>query len=704
MARLSIERLFSEPPLGGALPAGIRIAPDGSYFAFLRAADDNRERQDLWRYDLTTRAATRWVDASRLVGSGETLSDAEKAERERKRQFSTGITRFEFSADGKRVLLPVDGAGFLLDTGTGELRQFTPTATRQTDLRFSPKGRYVSYVRGGDLYFFDLEGDTEVRVTHDGGGPIGNGIADFIAQEEMHRFDGHWWSPDESRLAYTRVDESVIDVSERYEIDADRFNVIEQRYPYAGERNADVQLMVYRVDDGTVREIPYREADDDYLARVGWWGAELAVQAQSRDQQTLRLEFVNPESLSRRHGLTETSDTWINLTDNFEPVDADRFLWTSERDGHSHLYLYANGEPHQLTGGDTHVSAIVHANAERALVSGWFETPTEQHLYAVPLAGGEPERLTELPGWHEVVPDRDGKRIIDRGTNLGSPGFLVLKDLASGGAEELIGPDIAPEHPYRAFMDAHRAAELGTLTADDGQVLHYRLTRPEPGREPAPLIVHVYGGPGVQRVRNEWAPLTLQLFAQRGFGVLELDNRGSSQRGRRFESPIYRRLGDVEVQDQLTGARFAQSLDWVDAERIGVFGHSYGGFMTLMCLAKAPEVFKAGVSVAPVTDWRLYDTHYTERYLSTPAENPEGYEASSVFPYLDGFHRKLLVIHGMADDNVLFTNSTKLFKALQSRNIAFEMMTYPGAKHALQERDVSIHRFTLILDFFERNL
>lgn len=704
MARLSVERLFSEPPLGGTLPSGIRIAPDGSYFGFLRAADDNRERQDLWRYDLAKRSATLWVDASRLIGGGETLSDAEKAERERRRQFSTGITRFEFSADGRWVLLPVDGAGHLLDAATGELRRFTPAGTRQTELKLSPRGRYVSYVRGGDLYCFDLEHDTEIRVTHDGGDLVSNGMAEFIAQEEMHRFDGHWWSPDESRLAFTRVDESPIAVSQRYEIDADRFDVIEQRYPYAGERNADVQLMVYRLDDGAAREIPFRQAADDYLARVSWWGKELAIQAQSRDQQTLRLEFVDPDSLSRRSVVTEVSDTWINLTDNFEPVDAERFLWTSERDGHSHLYLYGNGEPTQLTSGDAHVSAILHANSERALISGWFETPTEQHLYAVPLAGGAPERLTELPGWHDVETDRGGTRMIDRGTSLGSPGFLLLKHLESGHAEALISPEIGSDHPYSAFMDAHRPAELGTLVADDGQTLHYRLTRPEPGPAPAPLIVHVYGGPGVQRVRNEWAPLTLQLFAQRGFGVLELDNRGSSHRGRSFESPIYRQLGDVEVRDQLTGARFAQSLDWVDAERIGVFGHSYGGFMTLMCLAKAPEVFKAGVSVAPVTDWHLYDTHYTERYLSTPRENPDGYEASSVFPYLDGFNRKLLVIHGMADDNVLFTNSTKLFKALQSRNVAFEMMTYPGAKHALQERDVSIHRFNLILDFFERSL
>jgi dipeptidyl-peptidase-4 len=208
----------------------------------------------------------------------------------------------------------------------------------------------------------------------------------------------------------------------------------------------------------------------------------------------------------------------------------------------------------------------------------------------------------------------------------------------------------------------------------------------------------------VQRVRNEWSPLLLQLLAAHGYGVLELDNRGSGNRGRRFEAPIHRRLGDVEVQDQLRGAAFLRGLDWVDPDRIGIFGHSYGGYMALMCLLKAPDVFRAAAAVALVTDWSLYDTHYTERYLGTPAENPEGYRASSVFPYLDDLRGRLLLIHGMADDNVLFTHSTRLYRELQARNLAFEMMAYPGSKHSLQERDVSIHRFNLILNFFGRSL
>ncbi|MDA9316158.1 S9 family peptidase, partial [Pseudomonadales bacterium] len=216
--------------------------------------------------------------------------------------------------------------------------------------------------------------------------------------------------------------------------------------------------------------------------------------------------------------------------------------------------------------------------------------------------------------------------------------------------------------------------------------------------------VTVYGGPGVQRVTNEWIPPWHHYMASRGYALLQLDNRGSSNRGKAFEDPIFGRLGEVEVSDQLAGVNYATSLPWIDARRVGVFGHSYGGYMTLMLMMKAPQTFIAGVSVAPVTDWRLYDTHYTERYLGLPSQNPDGYLSSSVFPYVQNLRGKLLVIHGMADDNVLFTNSTKLYQALQDENIAFEIMNYPGAKHGLSGRKVNLHRYGMMDQFFDQHL
>jgi len=702
MAELTVERLFSNPPLAGTLPSEVKFAPDGSYVAYLKPAADDRERLDLWRMDIASGEHRLWVDAGAIVDPDEILSDAEKAERERKRLFATGITTYDFSPDGSQLLIPAGGRGYLYDIEADRLDCFTPAGTRQTDFTFSPKGRYVSYVRDGDLYYYDRPAAREVAVTEDGGGPIANGIADFIAQEEMHRFAGHWWSPDESSIAFTRTDESPIAVSQRYEIDADAINVIEQRYPYAGATNADVSLLVHALEDASTTAVDYRHQADDYLARVDWSGERLAVQCQSRNQQTLYLDFYRPGSPGRTTVIEEHSDTWINLHDNFTTVDADRFLWTSEQEGNAQLYLYSNGEPTRLTDGTGRVERILHADEERVVYAGWSEDATEQHAFSLALSGGAASRLTPQRGWHELSTDREGKRLIDRFTSLDEPGAVNLIDPKEGGSVALLSQ--SDPHPYQDYLSNHSTPELGTLDAEDGQTLHYRLTRPAEVRGEHPLVVYVYGGPGVNRVRNEWAPLLLQLFATRGFGVLELDNRGSAGRGPAFEAPIHLHMGEAEVRDQIRGVQFARSLDWVNPERIGVFGHSYGGFMTLMCLAKAPQVFKAGVSVAPVSAWELYDTHYTERYLGTPQDNPEAYARSAVFPYLDDLKGKLLIMHGMADDNVLFTHTTRLIKALQSRCFPFEMMAYPGSKHALQEQSVSIHRFNMILDFFERSL
>jgi len=718
MTELTVERLFADPPLTGTVPSQLKFSPDGKFVTFLRAALDDRERLDLWRHDIATGETECWLNSKDLVAEAVTLTAAEKAERERKRIFSKGITHYEFrpggdfSPAGDQLLIPADGAGYLLDVASGALNRFTPPDTRQTDFRFSPQGRFISYVRANDLFYYEVATGRESRVTEDGSETIANGIADFIAAEEMHRFDGHWWSPDEQYLAFTRVDEATVAISQRYEIDADSFNVIEQRYPFAGAANAQVRLRVLDRAEACVREIDFQHKAEDYLARVAWSGSEIVVQVQSREQTELSLDFHDPRNGTSRTALSETSATWLNLHDNFKPLDADRFLWTSQRDGHSHIYLYWNGEPQQLTSGVGEVNEIVHANAERVLFTGWLDSPVEQHLYGVATSGGTPVRLTESGGWHEAIVDRDGTRYLDRVSSLTDPGRVLLcsadidapRAEASAKRTEVAAQPLNSDHPYFPYLSTHSTQKLGTLQAADGQTLHYRLTPPSQVGRDHSLVVYVYGGPGVQRVKDEWAPLMLQLFAQRGIGVLELDNRGSSNRGTAFEAPIHRAMGSVEVHDQVVAAQFAQSLDWVDPARIGVFGHSYGGYMTLMCLARAPEVFAAGVSVAPVSQWELYDTHYTERYLATPQDNPEGYARSAVFPYLDQLRGKLLIMHGMADDNVLFTHSTKLFKALQDLNVQFEMMTYPGSKHALQEKAVSIHRFNLILNFFERTL
>ncbi len=724
MSDLTVERLFSDPPLTGKLPSNLQFSPDGERIAYLKTADDDRERTDLWQYSIASGEHRLWLNAAEILDSktaeSAAESAAEKASRERRRSFNHGITSYSFSPDGSQVLLPVDGAGYLLDTASGAVRCFTPSNTRQTDLRFSPKGSYATYVRAGNLYRYHLRDEEEQRLTDDGSDLVSNGMAEFIAQEEMHRFTGYWWSPDEHYLAFTRVDETPVALSYRYEIDAEGIQVVPQRYPYAGATNAEVRLKLLDCRSGETRELKYKARKDDYLARVDWLGDKLVVQRQDREQKILTLLRIDPGDATTQTLLTEHADTWVNLHDNFKPLDQARFLWTSEREGNSRLYLFDKGELRNLSDGARRINRVVQADGNHAWALGWNQSPTEQHLFRISLAERNLLQISSDPGWHEATVSADGRWLLDRVTALDDPGRITLRLLdnaarqttgnaaviASGDPHTIAREMIDENHPYFPYAQEHVTPELGTLSTEDGQTLHYRLTRPS-GAPPAggrPAIVFVYGGPGVQRVKNEWPPLLLQLLARHGFGVLELDNRGSANRDRKFETAIYGQLGEVEVRDQLVGATFLQSLDWVNGERIGVFGHSYGGYMTIMCMAKAAHVFRAGVAVAPVTDWRLYDTHYTERYLSTPERNPGGYESSGVFPHLHGLAGRLLLIHGMADDNVLYTHSTMLYRALQARMQPFEMMAYPGSKHALQERDVSIHRFNLMLDFFEKSL
>jgi len=289
-----------------------------------------------------------------------------------------------------------------------------------------------------------------------------------------------------------------------------------------------------------------------------------------------------------------------------------------------------------------------------------------------------------------------------------------LRSVAGDSLAELVPNKIAPDHPYAPYLSEQLPTEFGTLSAKDGQTLYYQIIKPrnlEPGRR-YPVIVDVYGGPGNQRVRKAWGGYPRgnegffrQILAQSGYIVFTLDNRGTGSRGVRFESALYHHLGSVEVEDQVTGVNFLRTLPYVDPARVGIFGWSYGGYMALMCMMQAPDVFAAGVSGAPVTDWKLYDTHYTERFMSTPQLNPDGYAKSSVMHYAEDLKGSLLIMHGMADDNVLFTHSTTLFKKLQDLNEPFEVMTYPGGKHGLlRHAGMGRHGYMTIKRFFDRTI
>lgn len=730
--KLTLEAITGGAPLSGPSLMKPAISPDGTRVTFLRGKENDRFQLDLWEYHVAEGATRPLVDSAVVLPGDEVLSDEEKARRERQRIAAfRGIVEYQWAPDSQSLLFPLGGELYLYDLREGvanPVRKLTSGTGFATDPKISPQGKFVGFVRERNLWVIELATGRELQLTDDGGDTIGNGVAEFVADEEMGRHTGYWFAPDDSAVAFTRIDESPVPVQKRYEMYADRTEVVEQRYPAAGDPNVRISLHVADlasmragqagVDKPaklSVADVDLGPEADIYLARVQWRApGVLTFQRQSRDQRKLELVEATLAGGKQRVLLTETSATWVPLHDGLRFLGDGRFLWISERSGFEHLQLHAADGKFEraLTSGEWVVDALLGVDeaAGLAYIAGTKESPLEKHVYAVPLAGGEPRRLSRAPGMHEAAFSANASVFVDLWSNPETPPQTELFKADGSKLATLVANDLAdPAHPYAPYRAAHRPVEFGQMSAADGEVLHYSLIKPE-GFDPAkkyPVVVFVYGGPAAQTVTRAWPGRADALFdqylAQQGYVVFSLDNRGTPRRGAKFGGALYGKQGTVEVEDQVAGVEFLRKQPWVDPARIGVHGWSNGGYMTLMLLAKASSHYACGVAGAPVTDWALYDTHYTERYMDHPERNPAGYREASVFTHLDGLRSKLLLVHGMADDNVLFTNSTKLMSELQKRGTPFELMTYPGAKHGLSGAD-ALHRYRTAEAFLARCL
>lgn len=714
--KLSIDRIFSDPALAGPAPRALQIAPDGSRVTFLRGKSDDQNQLDLWEYNLKDRATRLLVDSKTLEPNGEQLSDAEKARRERARIAGLhGIVDYQWAPDSSKLLFPLNGDLYLYDLATKNVRRLTQGAAA-LDPKISPQGHYVSYVRDQNLWVIDLANDKTTPLTHDGKGTVHNGEAEFVAQEEMDRRHGYWWASDDSAIAFERYDESDVPALRRFEVYPDRTEVIEQRYPAAGDRNVRVKLGLIAPTGGKPRWIDLGRNPDIYLARVDWLpdSRRLSYQLMQRNQQKLDLRLVDAATLAQRTLLAETAKTWINLNDDLKFLKSqDAFVWGSERSGWHQLYLYGlDGKLiHPISRGEWNIDGVLALDEKAGLVyvSSNKDAVPDKQLYALRLDGGnadKPVRISAGEGWHEVRFSDNAALYVDTFSDPATPPQVGVH-AADGRLLAWIEQNkLDAKHPYWPYRDAHVLPEFGTVKADDGQTLYYRLYQPLgfDAKKKYPVMLRFYGGPTAQLATRAWPDPFDEYMAQHGFVVFTLDNRGMARRGRAFSDPIYQQLGEVEVADQRAGIAWLKSRAWVDASRIGAFGWSYGGYLSTMMLAKDSGELAGGVAVAPVTDWRLYDTFYTERYLRLPRDNDAGYTRSAVFGWLDGLASPLLLIHGMADDNVLFTNSTKLMAALQQRGTQFNLMTYPGGKHGLSTPEMKQHAYTAIADFFEQQI
>ena len=707
---LTLDRLFANPPLLGTPPRALAIAPDGRHIAWLQPRADDQLRFDLWVEEIGSGKRRMAVDSLALSGAPADLSEAELMRRERARLASVkGIVEYQWSPDGRTLLVPLDGDIWLAPL-SGKPRQITRSIATEIDAKLSPRGKFASFVRDQNMFVVDLATGKERALTTAGGGLISYGVAEFVAQEEMDRLTGQWWAPDDARIAVARVDESDVKVAVRAAIGSSGTKVSEQRYPFAGTPNAKVTLEIHSLAGGAPVPVNLGTDPDIYLARVNWLNpSQLVVQRQSRDQKRLDLLLVDAATGASRLLFSETSDSWVNLHNSLKPLaDGKRFLWASERSGHRHVWLWDGTALSQLTRGDWSVDEIkaVDEASDTILFTGFRESPLEKALYRVALGGGEPERLTAGGGWTEAVTDGRGSAILLSQSTPTAPPAVRLAT-REGGVLTVRRTVSGADFPYAAALKDHVAPRYGTLKAADGETdLHYALLLP-PGLKPGqkvPVFFEVYAGPGVQRVTKQFGALTHQYLLEKGWAVFRLDNRGTPNRGTAFESVIYRKLGFPEVEDQMAGLQWLKAQPFVDPARIAVYGWSYGGYMVQRLMTEHPEAFAAGVSGAPVTDWALYDTHYTERYLGNPATDKAPYVAGDVTLKADRLARPLLIIHGLSDDNVVFDHSARMISALQKAGKPFETMVYPGQTHAIRAPELQMHMWRTIEAFLERTV
>ncbi len=670
-------------------------APDGRRFAWM-------EERTISQYDISTKKQKLLVALGPLEEKAVKPAKSEGAEWQNRH---VSERSFQWSSSGHEMLVSVGGDLFLLHTETGRWEQLTATAEAERDPKLSPDGRFVSFRRDHNLYSLAVASKKVTQLTTDGSATLWNGELDWVYPEELNLSTAHWWSPDSSQIAYLQFDVGRESIFPQVDLLSWRAFTEPERFPQPGTPNADVRLGVVSLEGGPTRWMDIGETRDRLLARVDWTpdSRGLAYRRLNRIQNRLDLGLADTRTGISRVLLTEEDSYWVNVNDDFRFLNRGKqFLWGSERDGYHHLYLYSMEDKHvtQLTKGDWEVTAVAGVNEETREIFfvSTEQSPLERQLYRVRLDGKQKQRLSGGAGTHAISMSPTTTFYLDTASSMATPPRRTVH--ASDGSQIAVYKESAP-------VDVEiLPTEIVQLKAKDGAQLFARMIKPAgfAADKKYPVIVMVYGGPGVQEVRDEWSGANFdQVLAQKGYLIWQLDNRGSAGRGHMWESKIYHETGAIELSDQLDGIRYLGSLGYADMTRVGIHGWSYGGYMTLYALANAPAVFKAGIAGAPVTEWRNYDSIYTERYMGLPAENPEGYKRSSPQTNAGDIKARLMIVHNIEDDNVHFQNSVQMANVLEREGKQFQMLVYPQKTHRV---DTPLRRQMLqaMLDFFDKAL
>ncbi|MGH7544631.1 MAG: S9 family peptidase [Gemmatimonadota bacterium] len=702
---LTVERIFGTQELQSDL-VSLEWRPDGRHYTTIELDADGNT--DLVRVAAITGRREVLVRGRDLVPPGA----REPIE----------IEAYAFSADGSKLLLFTNSVRVWRRHTKGtyyvwtlQTRTLTPISTRagyQMFAKLAPDGRSVAFVREHNLYLTDLATGAERALTTDGDENIINGTTDWVYEEELDLSDAFRWSPDGRRIAFWRFDQTPI----RPFYLLDELPLYPElkpvRYPKAGMENSKVRIGVMEVASGAVTWIDPGTSEDGYIARMDFAGSpnEVWFQWLNRHQNRMELKMADVRTGESRTVTTDADSAWLDVHEPIWLEGGKRFLLLSERDGYAQLTLYDRDGTlvRKVTTGAWDVLDVYGVDEKAGVVyfTGAADGPLGRPLYRIGLDGKGFRRISSAPGTHDVLFNPTFTLYVDVTSRAGAPPVQSLRS-ADGSLVRSLAAN--PDLDETLLGLGLRSPEFLKVPLGNGVELNAYVIKP-PDFDPSkryPLVVYVYGGPGSQTVTDAWGGdryLWHQVLARKGFLVASVDNRGTGARGVAFKKVTYLRLGQIESEDQIAAARYFASLPYVDPERIGIWGWSYGGTMAALCLLRGDGVFKTAIAVAPVTDWRLYDTIYTERFMRTPKENPDGYARGAVVTYADRLRGSLLLVHGTGDDNVHAQNTIQLVQRLEEANRQFDLRLYPNKTHSISGSAARVNLFTWMTAYLEENL
>jgi len=727
--KLTIETIFADGGVTGRPPEGVKWSPDGTKLSYVQR-DDSGEHGALYSIDLATGKSAVLVSSEKLASLAPSNNNL-KDERQREALQRYSVAAYHWTPDSKHLLFDSMGQLWYYSLDTGTAVEMTSSADAASDPKFSPDGERLAYIRKHDLYVRDIKRNQEEALTRDGNENLMNGEVDWVYREELYSRSNYFWSPDGRTIVFLEMNEKEVPTYPVTDWIPTHPTVDMQKYPKAGDPNPTVRIGVVSSNGGKVKwisagggkdgDLPLGNDSNVLIPRFGWVRDGLLwAMALNRVQDQLDIYFVDVQSGKSKRVLAEKTDAWIDMHPeiDFEVLSSgDRFLWTSWRDGHYHIYLYQFDKQNplageaievaQLTKGDWEVEAIDAIDESAGLV---YFTANEgdwrqANVFVVGLDGKNFHRVSKENGTHGPNFGRlKSRAYVDNYSALTTAPSMSLCTIDGDckpfwQARSLAAFDLKVPKPVEFKAADGTTTLLGTLLLPD--------SGPMIANGKAPLILSPYGGPGVQNVRDAWGgdrTLFDQILARQGFAVLKVDNRGMANRGKAFAVAVKHNLGENELNDQLAALKqVLEEYPQLDGSRVGFWGWSYGGYFTLYTLEKSDQ-FKAGVAVAPVTDWRNYDSIYTERYMGLPTENEDGYRKSSPVNFAGELHGSLLEVHGTSDDNVHVQNTIQMVNEFVNSGKRFELMLYPRKTHSIAGKAARTDLFHRIEDHFEQNL